>query len=71
MLSRELGGRLTGRYTSIDLFSFSFKEFLSFTDIEVPEVVITEDRASIKSSSTSISRLAAYLKIIKVRPAWK
>lgn len=48
MLSRELGSRLTGRYTSIELFPFSFKEFLSFANIEIPEIMITEDRASIK-----------------------
>lgn len=48
MLSRELGSRLTGRYTSIELFPFSFKEFLSFVDLGIPEVMVTEDRASIK-----------------------
>jgi len=30
MLSRELGTKLTGRYRQIELFPFSFKEFLSF-----------------------------------------
>jgi uncharacterized protein len=30
MLSRELGTRLTGRYSQIELFPFSFNEFLTF-----------------------------------------
>ena len=34
MLSRELGTRLTGRYLSHELFPFSFKEYLSFNEIE-------------------------------------
>ncbi len=34
MLSRELGTRLTGRYKQIELFPFSFNEFLSFFKLE-------------------------------------
>lgn len=34
LLSMELGTRLTGRYTQIELFPFSFKEFLDFNGIE-------------------------------------
>ena len=31
MLSRELGTRLTGRYLSVEIFPFSFKEYLEFS----------------------------------------
>ncbi len=34
MLSRELGTRLTGRYKQIELFPFSYHEFLTFFNLE-------------------------------------
>lgn len=36
LLSRELGTRLTGRYIAIELFPFSFREYLRFCDIPLP-----------------------------------
>lgn len=50
MLSRELGSRLTGRYISIELYPFSFKEYLSFKNRKIPQHILTEDRAMIKSA---------------------
>jgi predicted AAA+ superfamily ATPase len=38
LLSRELGSRLTGRYLTIDLFPFSFHEFLRFQGEDVPDL---------------------------------
>lgn len=38
LLSRELGTRLTGRYVPIELFPFSFKEFLDFTQRPIPTI---------------------------------
>jgi len=35
LLSIELGTRLTGRYVQIELFPFSFKEFLDFNKVEI------------------------------------
>jgi predicted AAA+ superfamily ATPase len=37
LLSRELGTRLTGRYVPIELFPFSFNEYLHFRAEEVPD----------------------------------
>lgn len=34
MLSRELGTKLTGRYSQFELFPFSFLEFLDYLDLE-------------------------------------
>lgn len=34
LLSRELGTRLTGRYNQIELFPFSYQEFLVFFDLQ-------------------------------------
>jgi len=50
MLSRELGSRLTGRYVSVEVFPFSFKEFLRFNKMEIPEVLTTKDRAAVKKA---------------------
>ena len=35
LLSMELGTRLTGRYIQIELFPFSFKEFLDFSNVKI------------------------------------
>jgi hypothetical protein len=37
LLSRELGTRLTGRYIPIELFPFSFREYLQFQGEDVPD----------------------------------
>ena len=36
LLSQELGTRLTGRYVLVELFPFSFKEFLAFRNDPIP-----------------------------------
>ncbi len=38
LLSRELGTRLTGRYVPIELFPFSFREYLQFRGEELPDL---------------------------------
>jgi len=38
LLSRELGTRLTGRYVPIELFPFSFNEFLTFRNDSIPSI---------------------------------
>lgn len=38
LLSRELGTRLTGRYIPIELFPFSFAEFLQFMEHTIPDL---------------------------------
>lgn len=38
LLSRELSTHLTGRHISLELFPFSFKEFLKYHDIDVKNI---------------------------------
>jgi len=38
LLSRDLGTRLTGRYVPIELFPFSFAEFLNFRGEQLPDL---------------------------------
>jgi uncharacterized protein len=38
LLSRELGTRLTGRYVPVELFPFSFREFLHFRQESIPDM---------------------------------
>ncbi|MBM3129901.1 MAG: ATP-binding protein [Chloroflexi bacterium] len=38
LLSRELGSRLTGRYVPVELFPFSFEEFLRFYQQSLPDL---------------------------------
>ena len=38
LLSRELGSRMTGRYVPVELFPFSFAEFLRFRGYAVPDL---------------------------------
>jgi len=51
LLSKELGSRLTGRYVPIELFPFSFKEYLEFREEEIPNLtrMTTVHRARLQS----------------------
>lgn len=50
LLSQELGTRLTGRSIRVDLFPFSFREFLSFKEVKVPDLKIltTKQRGQLR-----------------------
>ncbi len=52
LLSRELGTRLTGRYIPIELFPFSFTEYLRFRGEPVPNLqrMTTIERAQLKGA---------------------
>lgn len=50
MLSRELGTHLTGRHLNVNIFPFSFKEFLTLNGIEINKgsLFITKEKSQIK-----------------------
>ncbi len=50
LLSQELGTRLTGRSIRVELFPFSFKEFLAFKQIEIhaSKVLTTKQRGKLR-----------------------
>jgi len=47
LLSGELATHLTGRYVDINLFPFSFKEFLAFRGFQLSAAYTTEEKAKI------------------------
>ena len=59
LLSRELGSRLTGRYLTIELFPFSFLEFLQFGEIEIPDL----NRMTTVDSARLNHLLSEYLRL--------
>lgn len=67
LLSRELGTHLTGRYVPIELFPFSFSEYLAFRDQPAPDLqrMTTTNRGVLKAA------LGAYLQMGGVPDALK
>jgi predicted AAA+ superfamily ATPase len=53
LLSRELGSRLTGRYVPVELFPFSFAEFLRFHGYTMPDLA--------RLTTVDAARLQGYL----------
>lgn len=58
LLSKELGTKLTGRYIPVELFPFSWEEYLTFNKISVPDLsrLTTVERGGLKNA------LSDYLK---------
>jgi uncharacterized protein len=54
LLSRELGSRLTGRYIAVELFPFSFTEFVKFQEYILPDLnrLTTVDTAHLQQTLT-------------------
>src|SRR5690606_14956697 len=50
LLSQELGTRLTGRSIRVELFPFSFQEYLNFKNIKTPNlnVLTTKQRGNLR-----------------------
>ena len=65
MLSRELGTHLTGRYLGLELFPFSFKEFLNLKNVELNKnsLYLKAERAKIKTILKIIFLKGGFLNI--------
>jgi len=50
LLSQELGTRLTGRSMRVELFPFSFREYLNFRKVEIPDmsVLTTKQKGNLR-----------------------
>ncbi|MCS6882429.1 MAG: ATP-binding protein [Oscillochloridaceae bacterium] len=59
LLSRELGSRLTGRYVPVELFPFSFAEFLRFRGYPPPDLT----RLTTVEAARLQGHLADYLRL--------
>lgn len=52
MISKELGTRLTGRYLPVELYPFSFQEFLDFKGMSGMSLRSVKDRGAIRAAFT-------------------
>lgn len=71
LLSRELGAKLTGRNVNVELFPFSFTEFLSFKGFQLSRngLSLTSERASIKRHFAEYLRHGGMPEYLKYRDA--
>lgn len=67
LLSRELGSRLTGRYVPVELFPFSFSEFLRFRQHSLPDLqrLTTVDQAHLQQYLNDYLRLGGLPEVLK------
>lgn len=65
LLSRELATHLTGRQISLELFPFSFKEFLSAKGIVLHQVELTEDRGIIQQMLAQYLEMGGFPEVLQ------
>ncbi len=68
LLSKELATHLTGRHFIIELFPFSFREFLSYQDFQVKkeDIFITQKRARIKKFFNEYLKSGGFPEVMKL-----
>ena len=69
MLSKELGTHLTGRYQQVELYPFSFLEFLKLNHIEPHSMdpFNTDDKALLKASFNDYFQLGGFPAFLKTK----
>lgn len=71
LLSKELGSRLTGRYFPLELFPFSFKEFLEYREINVKKIFKNKAVLDTKTRALLKNMLREYIKLGAIPEALK
>jgi len=68
LLSRELATHLTGRHTVIELFPFSFREFLDYRNkkYKMEDTFIAEKRGEIKNLFTEYLKYGGFPEVLKM-----
>jgi hypothetical protein len=71
LLSKELGTKLTGRHVGVELFPFSFKEFLSFKGFRLSKngLSLTSERATLKKHFSDYLRHGGMPEYLKYQDA--
>lgn len=67
LLSRELGTKLTGRNMTVELFPFSFVEYLLFRKLAIPSrhTLVTEERAALQRHFSEYLRYGGMPEFLK------
>lgn len=65
MLSQEMGTHLTGRYIKIELYPFSFSEFLMYKNIKIDHSVTTKTKAMLNNLIMQYMKIGGFPQYIK------
>lgn len=68
LLAKELASHLTGRHLSLELFPFSFREFLLLNKINLKEPRTTEDKARFHNYLQTYFDLGGFPDVLKGEP---
>lgn len=71
LLSKELGSKLTGRHVGVELFPFSFKEFLAFKGFQLSKhgLAVTSERAALRKLFSDYLRHGGMPEYLKYQDA--
>jgi len=71
LLSKELSTHLTGRHTILELFPFSFKEFLKYEKISYNKLLSSKDSGILKGKLEEYLKIGGFPEVIKNQENYK